>query len=258
MSSWSSLALYPPRLLFFLILPVLLLLLCIVSSRTAVVTAVDTAKKDPLERVPPTIYSFPNKQKYLALTFDDGPHAVLTHRLLDALKDSGAHVTFFVMGIKVLTHPEIVVRAMNEGHEIANHVWNHPVIAKLPWEAVSDQLRLTSEVIRNATGTVPRVMRPPYGNTNKRVNERIAKELGLPVIMWSLDTLDWKRPGVAKIVEQATKRSKPGTVILCHDIHPDTVEAIPKIVEQMRSKGYEFKTVSQLIDFYYRNSSAVK
>lgn len=157
--------------------------------------------------MPSALYNFPDvppvngsaNAKYVALTFDDGPHKVLTPRLLDALKNTKAKVTFFVMGIKVGMHPQILRRAISEGHEVANHAWNHPVLAKLPWEDVKQQLRSTSLRIANLTDVLPNVMRPPYGNTNRKLNDRIYKELGLPVIMWSLDTLDWQRPGVEKV-----------------------------------------------------------
>lgn len=159
------------------------------------------------QTMPSALYNFPDvppvngsaNAKYVALTFDDGPHKVLTPRLLDALKNTKAKVTFFVMGIKVGMHPQILRRAISEGHEVANHAWNHPVLAKLPWEDVKQQLRSTSLRIANLTDVLPNVMRPPYGNTNRKLNDRIYKELGLPVIMWSLDTLDWQRPGVEKV-----------------------------------------------------------
>lgn len=211
---------------------------------------------------PSTIYSFPDKvaegggdpnTKYIALTFDDGPHKVLTPRLLDGLKETGAKVTFFVMGVKVDLHPTILKRAIEEGHEIANHAWNHPVLSKLPWEDVHRQLRETSDALFNVTGVQPKVMRPPYGNTNKRLNDRIYKETQMPAIMWSLDTLDWKRPGVDAIVDRVQKKAAGGTVILCHDIHPDTIAAVIRLVPELQKKGFVFKTVSEMIKLHYAN-----
>lgn len=212
------------------------------------------------DNIPSTIYAFPenppgeinnSKPKYIALTFDDGPHKVLTPRLLDGLKDLGAKVTFFVMGIKVDLHPNILKRAMAEGHEVANHAWNHPVLSKLPWEEVHRQLTVTSDILFNMTNVRPKVMRPPYGNTNRRLNARIYSETHMPAIMWSLDTQDWQRPGVDAIVDRIMKKSTSGTVILCHDIHPDTIQAVLKVVPEMQKKGFVFKTVSEMISMHY-------
>jgi peptidoglycan/xylan/chitin deacetylase (PgdA/CDA1 family) len=207
------------------------------------------------EKVPSPIYSFPaNKNgpaKYVALTFDDGPHNILTHDLLDALKKINAKVTFFVMGIKVIMHPDIVARAYKEGHEIANHVWNHPVLSKISWKDVDKQLADTSQAIFNATSITPKVMRPPYGNTNPKLNRHIANDQKYPVIMWSLDTNDWRRPGSPEIVKRIMAKVEDGTVILCHDIHPGTIQAIPNAIEELRKKGFELKTVSEMIDIHY-------
>lgn len=201
------------------------------------------------------VYSFPAPtdpgQKNVALTFDDGPHAILTPLLLDRLNGTNAKVTFFVMGVKVVMHPDIVRRAIMEGHEVANHVWDHPVLTKIPWQDVKDQIMRTSEAVFNISGYTPKSMRPPYGNTNRGLNNRIYSETKLPVIMWSLDTLDWTRPKPVDIIKKIIQKVKPGTIILCHDIHPGTIEAIPEIVQQLQEKGYSFKTVSDMIALHF-------
>lgn len=96
-------------------------------------------------------------------------------------------------------------------------------------------------------------MRPPYGNTNKKLNQYISDKERLSVIIWSLDTLDWKRPKPEDIVEKVVKNGKGGTVILCHDIHPGTIEAMPALIDKMKSKGYNFVTVSEMIKNKKRN-----
>ena len=188
-----------------------------------------------------------NSDKDVALTFDDGPHGTLTPRLLDVLKEKGAKATFFVMGVKAQMHPDILKRADAEGHEIANHAWDHPVLSKISREDVNDQLVRTSEAIQKAIGKSPSVMRPPYGNTNNRLNDFIHKNNNLNVIIWSLDTLDWRRPAPKDIIKGTIDRIKPGTIILCHDIHPGTIEAMPGLIEGLHEKGYTFSTVSELI-----------
>lgn len=144
-------------------------------------------------------------------------------------------------------HPSILDRMAKEGHEVANHVWNHPVLSKLPFEEVHNQIVRTNDAIQKATSQPPKVMRPPYGNTNNKLNQYLTKKEKLPVIMWSLDTLDWKRPAPDEIVSRVVKHVKPGDIILCHDIHPGTVEAIPKIVDALIAQGYKFVTVSELL-----------
>jgi peptidoglycan/xylan/chitin deacetylase (PgdA/CDA1 family) len=134
--------------------------------------------------------------KFVALTFDDGPHGLITPLLLDILKSQGAKATFFVMGVKIDSHQDILLRMVSEGHEIGNHGWNHPIMSKLSMYDLHNQLNRTSEAILVATQYrySPTIMRPPYGNTNHRLNKHIIVNEGLEVIMWSLDTLDWKRP----------------------------------------------------------------
>ena len=163
-------------------------------------------------------------QKNIALTFDDGPHGTLTPLLLDVLKVRNAKATFFVMGVKVANHKTVLERAHAEGHEIANHVWDHPVLTKITRNDVIDQLSRTNEAIKNTLGIIPKIMRPPYGNTNGKLNEFIQKKGNASVIMWSLDTLDWLRPDPKKIVTFTVKKAKIGDIILCHDIHPGTIE----------------------------------
>ena len=144
----------------------------------------------------PAIHSVrPLIKPRVALTFDDGPHAILTPRLMDILKPLNAHVTFYVMGIKVFPHGDILRRAVREGHEVANHVWNHPILARISREAVFEQLLKTNLAIKDAIGFAPATMRPPYGNTNKKLNQFIAEKGNMSVNMWSYDTNDWRHPG---------------------------------------------------------------
>ena len=166
-------------------------------------------------------------QKNIALTFDDGPHGTLTPLLLDVLRDRNAKATFFVMGVKVANHKAVLERAHAEGHEIANHVWDHPVLTKITRADVIDQLSRTNEALKETLGIIPKIMRPPYGNTNGKLNEFIQKKGNVSVVMWSLDTLDWLRPDPKKIVSFTVRKVRIGDIILCHDIHPGTIEVKP-------------------------------
>ena len=186
--------------------------------------------------------------KYVALTFDDGPHQILTPRLLDILKEKKAKATFYVMGVKVGIHPEIVARANNEGHEIGNHVYDHPVLTKIKPQELDHQIEVTAEAIKSATGgPAPKTLRPPYGNTNRKVNDNIAKKHGLDVIFWSYDVIDWRFPTKETIIEGALKNVNNGAIILAHDVHTNTINAMPGLIDALQKDGYKLITVSELI-----------
>ena len=186
--------------------------------------------------------------KYVALTFDDGPHQILTPRVLDILKSKNAKATFYVMGVKVGIHPEIVRRASQEGHEIGNHVYDHPVLTKIKPQELDHQIKVTNEAIRSAIGYEPKTLRPPYGNTNRKVNNEISNKYGLDVIFWSHDILDWRFPKKSDIVDGALKKVNNGAIILAHDVHTNTIESMPDMIDALKEKGFKFVTVSDLIE----------
>ena len=192
-------------------------------------------------------------QPVVAMTFDDGPSAVLTPRLLDILKQRNIKVTFFVLGQLVQEHPEIVQRAVAEGHEIANHSWDHKALNKLGEGGLQHELADTSAVISKSTGKPVTLMRPPYGATNPRLNRAIEKEYGMKVILWSVDPFDWKRPGPNVVEQRIVAGTKPGAIILSHDIHPGTIEAMPATLDALLAKGYKFVTVSELLAMESKN-----
>jgi len=184
---------------------------------------------------------------YIAMTFDDGPSATLTPKLLDLLAAHHIKATFFVIGENVAEHPEIVARAAQEGHEIANHSWSHPNLGKMSDESVRRQLQQTDDAIKNATGKRPALMRPPYGSITAREKHWIHDEFGYDIILWDVDPLDWKRPGPAVVRARILKETRPGSIVLSHDIHPGTIEAMPSTFDELEAKGFKFVTVSELI-----------
>ena len=184
---------------------------------------------------------------YVAMSFDDGPSATLTPKLLDILKERGIKVTFFVIGENAVQHPEILARAAAEGHEIGNHTWDHPQLTKLSDVRVQEELNKTSDVIFQATGKKPTLLRPPYGAMNPRLCHMIEEQDGMKIILWSVDPLDWKRPGSQVVSQRILAGTKPGAIILSHDIHPGTVGAMAATLDALLAKGYKFVTVSELI-----------
>jgi peptidoglycan-N-acetylglucosamine deacetylase len=184
---------------------------------------------------------------YIAMTFDDGPSATLTPKLLDLLAARRIKATFFVIGENVAEHPEIVARAAREGHEICNHSWSHPNFAKMSDERVRQQLWRTDTSIQSATGTRPTLMRPPYGSITAREKRWVHDELGYDIILWDVDPYDWKRPGPVVVRNRILKETHPGSIVLSHDIHPGTIEAMPSTLDALAAKGFKFVTVSELI-----------
>jgi peptidoglycan/xylan/chitin deacetylase (PgdA/CDA1 family) len=184
---------------------------------------------------------------YIAMTFDDGPSEKLTPELLDILAAHHIHATFFVIGQNAAAYPEILQRAVREGHEIGNHSWSHPAFARMSDEKVRAELQKTDDAIRSALGGRPVLMRPPYGSITSRQKRWIQDEFGYRIILWDVDPLDWKRPGPAVVMNRIVKETRPGSIILSHDIHPGTIKAMPGTFDELQAKGFKFVTVSELI-----------
>src|SRR5450759_791244 len=184
---------------------------------------------------------------YIALTFDDGPHATLTPKLLDLLAAHHMRATFFVVGQNAVDHPDILRRAIREGHEIANHSWSHPNLGKMSDEAVRRELQKTDDAIFAAIGKHPALLRPPYGSITTRQKRWIHDDFGYRIIIWDVDPLDWKRPGPSVVCNRILKETRPGSIVLAHDIHPPTLEAMPATFDQLDRKGFRSVTVSELL-----------
>lgn len=220
------------------------------------VSPATTPRGDSLASLPQATQAAPSKHSYnscnvdgpyIAITFDDGPHPSYTPRLLDELKKRGLKATFFMVGQCVAEYPDIVKRMVAEGHEVANHSWSHPALTKLGAEGVRKQMENTNDAIVKACGVKPVVMRPPYGATSAILNRRFAEDFGMKVILWSVDPLDWKYRNANKVYTSIVQNTKPGGIILAHDIHATTVAAMPETFDTLLAKGFKFVTVSELI-----------
>ena len=184
---------------------------------------------------------------YVAMTFDDGPSAKLTPKLLDLLAAHHIKATFFLIGENVAENPELVAREAREGHEIANHSWSHPNLAKMSDDGVRSQLRRTEDAIKSASSNRPTLLRPPYGSISPRQKKWINRDFGYKIILWDVDPFDWKRPGPNVVCNRIVRNTRAGSIILAHDIHPGTIEAMPCVLNQLEAKGFKFVTVSELI-----------
>ncbi|MFE3453326.1 polysaccharide deacetylase family protein [Nonomuraea sp. NPDC059194] len=201
-----------------------------------------TAVQPGWPRPPVTINC--RKVKCVALTFDDGP-GDFTPWLLDELRKSGVKATFFVVGQMVAAdRHHTLPRMLAEGHELGNHTWSHAELPSLADEGIVRELGRTQELVRKITGVRMQMMRPPYGSTDRRVAEE-SRRLGMAQILWSVDTHDW-RDRVAKVVAKRACRATRGSIVLMHDIHRTTVEAVPEVISALAGKGYRFVTISEL------------
>ncbi|MGY3186266.1 polysaccharide deacetylase family protein [Lysinibacillus sp. TE18511] len=183
------------------------------------------------------------QKKRVALTFDDGPDAKVTPQVLAILKKYDAKATFFMVGTNVSKNPAIVEQVYEAGHEIGNHTWNHPKLTSLSTSAVKQEVDKTSNAIYNAIGQYPTVFRPPYGATNDKVRSVITT----PSILWSIDTLDWKHRNADKVLSYVKASAKDGSIILMHDIHQSTANGLENVILYLQKQGYEFVTVSEIL-----------
>lgn len=185
----------------------------------------------------------PNK-KMVALTFDDGPGRY-TKTIVNCLKKNDAHATFFVVGTSVDSYRDSVKYAYKAGCEIGNHSYNHSDLARLSAKDVKTQISSTDKKIKKAIGKNATLARPPYGSIGKTTGASIGK----PMILWSIDTLDWKTRNTQKTVDAVMKNVKDGDIVLMHDIHEPTKDAALKIIPKLKAQGYQLVTVSELAKY---------
>jgi len=178
----------------------------------------------------------------VALTFDDGP-SFYTEGLLDTLKEHNVKATFFVLGTQVRIQSETVQRMFREGHQIGNHTWDHPNLTRMSDDQIREQLQLTDNLIAQIIGESTPFMRPPYG----AYNDNVLAASGLPIIFWSVDPLDWKDRDAATVAARIVD-APAGAIILSHDIHKSTVEAVPAIIAALKSRGIHMVTVTKLFE----------
>ena len=182
--------------------------------------------------------------KVIALTFDDGPGPYTAH-LLDILDQYGAKATFFLIGSKVSGQASVVRSIHARGHQLGNHSWSHPELPKLSVDQIAGEIDRTNEAIRQATGVKPSILRPPYGAVNGVVLEQI-RTRGMSSILWSVDTRDWADRNSQIVCSRAVAGAHPGAVILMHDIHQTSVNAVPCILSSLKQQGYSFVTIQRL------------
>ena len=198
---------------------------------------------------PSAIYSVNTDKKRVALTFDISWGDKRPGPILDILEEKQVDkVTFFLSSPWAENHQDIVQRIVDAGYEIGSHGHKHINYSRLSEDEIREQIVKADEILYKLTGTKPNLIRMPNGDFDKRVLQ-VADSLGYTVIQWDTDSLDWMNPGVDRIVQRVVSRVHPGDIILMHasDSCKQTHLALPAIIDQLREKGYEFVTVSELI-----------
>ncbi len=187
------------------------------------------------------------RRKEVALTFDDGPHAGLTERLLEILRKEQVKATFFVVGKMVDRHPELVRQIAADGHEVANHTYDHLRLAGIPPVQIEAQIRDGARAIDRATGEEPKLFRPPGGEYDPEVS-RTCKRLGYVMVLWTNDPGDFALPGSSVIEKRTLQGISNGSIILLHDGILQTYDILPNLIHRLKQQGYKFVTISDMVD----------
>lgn len=184
-----------------------------------------------------------SEPKQVALTFDDGPHAVYTPKLLDGLRQRGVHATFFLIGDSIDGKEDIIRQMKADGHLIGNHTSSHVQLTKKNEKEACDEINRTNQKIYDITGEWPEYIRPPFGSWS----EELECIVPMTVTLWNIDPLDWKTQNTARVVNHILKHVDDGDIILLHDVYDTSVDAALQVVDILTKQGYTFVTVEELL-----------
>lgn len=198
-------------------------------------------KKVTQSYIEPTINYIDISKPMIALTFDDGP-SIYTEEILDTLNKYHSNATFFVLGNKIDDHSDTIIKMYQYGNEIGNHSYNHKSLTKLSLDEQREQIDKTQDIIKKYTGFTPIYLRPTYGS----VNNKLRNNTNLDIVLWNVDTKDWKYKDVNTIVNNTLRDVKDGSIVLMHDTHKRTSEAIKILIPKLIENGYQLVTVSEL------------
>lgn len=203
------------------------------------------------------IYQVETDKKVVALTFDISWGDKTPMPVIEILKENNVKSTFFLSGPWVKQYPDVPKRIKSDGHEVASHGYRHINLSNLSKNEIKEEIMKAHTNIKEVTGVEANLIRTPNGDYNNQVIEA-AHECNYEVIQWSVDSLDWMNPGVATITERVRKKAHPGAIILMHasDTCKQTVEALPQVIKDLKSQGYEFVTVSKLLELQKQDKQA--
>jgi peptidoglycan/xylan/chitin deacetylase (PgdA/CDA1 family) len=192
------------------------------------------------------IKSGPPDGHRVALTFDDGPTPGVTDLILDELRKRKLHATFFMIGQRIAAEPDLARRVLAEGHEVGNHTFTHPNLTTLADSQVEAEIQKTQDIMGEALNHRPAWFRPPYGALRRDQAGMLARR-GLGIVLWNVDPSDWSQPGEAQIVGTVLAQTKPGSIILCHDVHRQTADGVGAILDGLLERGLSLATLSALL-----------
>lgn len=184
----------------------------------------------------------------VALTYDDGPSARNTPKILATLKANGARATFFMVGKMAEKHPDIVAQMVEQDCEVANHTYDHTMMSKVDAAELVRQLEQTNQVVADASGISPVLMRPCGGEWNDELMGAVGS-ISMPAVLWSIDTLDWKTKDAQNTVNTVLEQVKDGDIILMHDLYDATAQASETLIPELINRGYQLVTVSELASY---------
>lgn len=184
-------------------------------------------------------------QPIVALTFDDGPTPGVTDKILTILKEHEAQATFFVIGRKIPVGVDLISRSVEEGHRVGNHTFNHRYLPSAGKFDLLEQVRNTQHALLELTGRRARWFRPPYGALRTSQEKYVVGE-GLQLAYWSVNSKDWRRPGVPEIFGKVKRELHAGAVIVMHDVHEQTVQALPYVLDEINRRGWRSVTLSEM------------
>ena len=184
-----------------------------------------------------------SSKKYIALTFDDGPHPQVTKQILQLLNKYHAKATFFMIGSRIQFYPDIVQEVQAAGHEIGNHSWSHHVLTKMSATEIQKEFESTEQALVHVIGQNSKVFRPPYGIINDSVRALIPTQ----TVNWTIDTLDWKHRDPSKLLPMVKDSLHNNAIVLMHDIHQSTADGLEAVLQYLQNEGYEFLTVSEIL-----------
>jgi len=190
-------------------------------------------------------------QKAVAITFDDGPNPIYTPQVLEIFANVEGKATFFMIGEQMEKNPEVVKEVAEQGHEIGNHTFSHPKLSELTPADCLAEMERNEQIIRELTGQSPVVFRPPYLDYNHDTIS-IVESKGYSMIgALNLEAQDWEQPGVEHILSASRKSVRNGSILIFHDGYGDrsqTIQAVKKLVSELKSQGYQLLTVSELLN----------
>ena len=206
------------------------------------------SKQLPINQVQAKSSNIDPNKPMIAITYDDGPSSTVTPRIIAILEKNNAKATFFMVGSNVGKNASLVKKMADNGYELGNHTWAHKYLPKQSEAERRQALNMTNDAIQQASSVRPKLVRAPYGGVDRATYDTFSA-LGMPNVLWSIDTLDWKHKNAQMTIDAVLSKVKDGDIILMHDIHSATADASAVLIPELIKRGYQLVTVSELASY---------